>query len=181
MKHLRESMMDGELESHLQEDKASGNSNRRNGKTKKTVRGLNTGAFELESGRDRSGTFEPKVIPKRKLIITEKLEGHVLSIYAKGMSTHAISDFIREVYAMDISATEISRITESVMTAVNEWRSRLLEAVYPFVFLDCMHYKVRQNGTVESGAIYNICSYRPKTAWCRRHSNCLYRRFKRLS
>ncbi|GEJ45956.1 hypothetical protein CRS_25640 [Chryseobacterium sp. ON_d1] len=57
MKHLLESMMDSELESHLQEDKASGNSNRRNGKTKKTVRGLNTGTFELESGRDRSGTF----------------------------------------------------------------------------------------------------------------------------
>nr|WP_172462464.1 transposase [Sphingobacterium multivorum] len=156
MKHLLESMMDSELESHLQEDKASGNSNRRNGKTKKTVRGLNTGTFELESGRDRSGTFEPKVVPKRQLIITEQLEGHVLSMYAKGMSTRAISDFIREMYAMEISATEISRITESVMPAVNEWRSRPLEAVYPFVFLDCMHYKVRQNGTVESRAIYNI-------------------------
>ncbi|MEN5432008.1 transposase, partial [Sphingobacterium faecium] len=101
MKHLLESMMDGELESHLQEDKASGNPNRRNGKTKKTVRGLNTGTFELESGRDRSGTFEPKVIPKPQLIITEQLEGHVLSMYAKGMSTRAISDFIREMYAMD--------------------------------------------------------------------------------
>ncbi|GEJ45957.1 hypothetical protein CRS_25650 [Chryseobacterium sp. ON_d1] len=77
-------------------------------------------------------------------------------MYAKGMSTRAISDFIRGMYAMEISATEISRITESVMPAVNEWRSRPLEAVYPFVFLDCMHYKVRQNGTVESRAIYNI-------------------------
>lgn len=57
---------------------------------------------------------------------------------------------------MDISATEISRITESVLPAVNEWRSRPLEAVYPFVFLDCMHIKVSQNGTVESRAIYNI-------------------------
>ena len=156
MKHLLESMMDGELENHLNEEKASGNSNRRNGKTKKTVRGLNTGTFELETGRDRSGTFEPKVVPKRQSIITEQLEGHVLSMYAKGMSTRAISEFIREMYAMEISATEISRITESVLPAVNEWRSRPLEAVYPFVFLDCMHIKVRQNGTVESRAIYNI-------------------------
>lgn len=62
----------------------------------------------------------------------------MLSMYAKGMSTRAISDFIREMYAMEISATEISRITESVMPAVNEWRSRPLEAVYPFVFLDCI-------------------------------------------
>lgn len=97
MKHLLESMMDGEVANHLEEDKASGNANRRNGKTKKTVRGLNTGTFELESGRDRSGTFEPKVVPKRQLIITEQLEGHVLSMYA-----------------MEISATEISRITESI-------------------------------------------------------------------
>ncbi len=68
----------------------------------------------------------------------------------------AISDFIREMYAMNILETEISRITESVIPAVNDWRSRPLETVYPFVFLDCMHYKVRQNGTVESRCIYNI-------------------------
>ncbi|WKK57587.1 IS256 family transposase [Sphingobacterium sp. BN32] len=156
MKHLLESMLSGEMDNHLEEEKASGNSNRRNGKTKKTVRGPHTGTFELETSRDRSGTFEPKIVPKRQLIITEQLEGHVLSMYAKGMSMRGISDFIREMYAMEISATEISRITESVMPAVNEWRSRPLEAVYPFVFLDCMHYKVRQNGTVESRAIYNI-------------------------
>ena len=150
MKHLLESMMDGELENHLQEDKASGNSNRRNGKSKNTFRGLNTDTFELESGRDRFGTFEPKVVPKRQLIITEQLEGQVLSMYAKGMSTRAISDFIREMYTMHISATEISRITESVMPAVNKSRNRPLEAVYPLVFLDCIHYKFRQNYMVES-------------------------------
>ncbi len=71
-----------QLENHLNEKKASGNSNRRNGKTKKTVRGLNTGTFELETGRDRSVRFEPKVVPNRQLLITEQLEGHVLSMYA---------------------------------------------------------------------------------------------------
>ncbi|HBI86435.1 Uncharacterised protein [Sphingobacterium multivorum] len=71
-----------QLENHLNEEKASGNSNRRNGKTKKTVRGLNTGTFELETGRDRWVRFEPKVVPNRQLIITEQLEGHVLSMYA---------------------------------------------------------------------------------------------------
>ncbi|WP_257670985.1 IS256 family transposase, partial [Parapedobacter tibetensis] len=68
----------------------------------------------------------------------------------------AISDYIREMYAMEISATEISRITDAVLPAVNEWRNRPLDAVYPFVFLDCMHYKIRHNGSVESRAIYNI-------------------------
>lgn len=143
MKHLLESMLEGELNNHLDEEKASGTSNRRNGKSRKTVRSLSSGSFELETGRDREGSFEPKIVPKRQLIITEELEGNVLSMYARGMSTRSISDYIREMYSMEISANEISRITDSVLPAVNEWRSRPLEAVYPFVFLDCMHYKVR--------------------------------------
>lgn len=95
---------------------------------------MNNGTFELETGRDRAGTFEPKVVPKRQLIITEQLEEHVLSMYVKGMSTLTINDFIREMYAMDISATEISDITRNVMPAVNELRSRTLDPFYPFVF-----------------------------------------------
>ena len=156
LKHLLESMLDGELDNHLEEDKASGQSNRRNGKSKKTVRSMSGGSFELETGRDREGSFEPKIVPKRQLIITEELEGNVLSMYARGMGTRAISDYIREMYAMEISATEISRITDAVLPAVTEWRNRPLDAVYPFVFLDCMHYKIRHNGAVESRAIYNI-------------------------
>lgn len=156
MKHLLESMLDGELDNHLEEEKASGGSNRRNGKSKKTVRSMSGGSFELETGRDRGGSFEPKIVPKRQLIITEELEGHVLSMYARGMGTRAISDYIREMYAMEISATEISRITDSVLPAVTEWRNRPLDAIYPFVFLDCMHYKIRHNGSIETRAVYNI-------------------------
>ena len=156
LKHLLESMLAGELDNHLAASKTLGQSNRKNGKTSKKVRSLSSGEFELESTRDRSGTFEPRIIPKRQLIITEELEGHVLSMYARGMSTRAISDYIQEMYAMEISATEISRITDSVLPAVQEWRNRPLDAVYPFVFLDCMHYKVRVNGSVESRAIYNL-------------------------
>ena len=81
MKRLLESLMVGELENHLNEEKALGNSNRRNDKIKKTIRSLNTETFELETGRDRSGRFEPKVVPKRQLIITEQLEGHVLNSF----------------------------------------------------------------------------------------------------
>ena len=149
-------MLAGELDNHLAPNKLSGIANRKNGKSIKTVRSLSSGEFELESNRDRNGTFEPKALPKRQLIITEELEGNVLSMYAMGMSTRSISDYIREMYAMEISATEISRITDSVLPAVQEWRNRSLDAVYPFVFLDCMHYKVRVNGSVESRAIYNL-------------------------
>lgn len=156
MKHFLESMMAGELDHHLSESKLNGFANRKNGKTKKTVRSLSSGEFELESNRDRLGTFEPKIVPKRQLIITEELECNILSMYAMGMSTRGMRDYIQEMYAMDISATEISRITDSVLPAVQEWRSRPLDAVYPFVFLDCMFFKVKVNGRVETRAIYNI-------------------------
>lgn len=166
LKHLLESMLQGELNNHLEESKAAGESNRKNGKTKKTVRSLQSGNLEIESTSDRLRTFEPKILPKRQLIVTEELEDKVIAMYARGMSTRNISEFIKEMYAMEISATEISHITDKpdrrvVIPLMNEWRNRPLEAVYPFVFLDCMHrrttpYKVRDNGSVESRAIYNI-------------------------
>ncbi len=111
-------MMTGELKHHISESKLAGQPNRKNGKSKKTVRSLNCGEFELETGRGRLSTFEPKFVPKRQLIITEELEGNILSMYAMGMSTRAMRDYIQEMYAMDISAAEISRITDSVLSAV---------------------------------------------------------------
>jgi len=156
LKHLLESMLEGELENHLLENKASGESNRKNGKTKKTVRSLQSGSFELESGRDRNGTFEPKIVAKRQLIITEELEDNVISMYARGMSTRDITTYIRDMYAMEISATEISHITDKVIPAMIEWRNRPLEPLYPFIFLDCMHFKVKDSGSVQSRAVYNI-------------------------
>ena len=161
LKHLLESMLEGELNNHLEESKAAGENNRKNGKTKETVHSLQSGHLEIESSRDRQGTFEPKILPKRQLIITEELEDKVIAMYARGMSTRNISEYVKEMYAMEISATEISHITDkpgrrAIIPLMNEWRNRPLEAVYPFVFLDCMHYKVRDNGTVESRAIYNI-------------------------
>ncbi|MBE9599474.1 transposase [Pedobacter sp. MC2016-24] len=94
MKHFLESMLSGELEHHISESKLADQPNRKNGKSKKTVRSLSSGEFELETGRDQRGTFEPKVVPKRQLIITEELEGNILSMYAVGMSTRAMRDYI---------------------------------------------------------------------------------------
>ncbi len=156
LKHLLETMLDAELDHHLQESKALGEANRRNGRNSKKVRSLQSGEVEIETGRDRNGTFEPQVVPKRQLIITEELEDKVLAMYARGMSTRNIADYVAEMYAMEISATQISHITDKIVPVMNEWRNRPLESVYPFVFLDCMHYKVRENGSVESRAIYNI-------------------------
>lgn len=155
LKHFLESALEGELEAHLREEKATGLSNRRNGKSSKRVKSL-SGEFELESSRDRSGSFEPVVLPKRQLIITEELEQKVISLYGLGLSTRDLTKYIKEMYQMDISASTLSAITDKVIPAMNEWRQRPLEPVYTFVYLDCMHYKVREGSSVVTRAVYNI-------------------------
>jgi transposase-like protein len=155
LKHFLEAALEGELQSHLQEEKASGLANRKNGKTSKKVKSL-SGEFDLESSRDRNSSFEPVILPKRQVIITEELEDKVIGLYALGVSTRDITKHIKELYQMDISAATLSSITDKVIPAMNEWRSRPLESVYAFVYLDCMHYKVREGGSVVTRAVYNI-------------------------
>lgn len=96
------------------------------------------------------------ILPKRQVIITEELEAKVIGLYGLGMSTRDISSHIKELYQMDISATQLSTITDKVIPAMQEWRSRALESIYPIVFMDCIHYKVKEDGRVVSRAIYNI-------------------------
>lgn len=155
LKHFLESALEGELDAHLQEEKEAGIANRRNGKANKKVKSI-SGEFELESGRDRAGSFEPLVLPKRQVIITEELEEKVIGLYGLGLSTRDISKHIKELYQMDISASTLSSITDKVVPAMNEWRSRSLDSVYAFVYLDCMHYKVREGSSVITRAVYNI-------------------------
>jgi transposase-like protein len=155
LKHFLEAALAGELEAHLQEEKSSGLSNRLNGKTTKRVKSL-SGEFELEGNRDRSGTFEPVVLPKRQVVITEELEDKVIGLYGLGLSTRDIAKHIKEIYQMEISASTLSAITDKVIPAMNEWRQRPLESVYAFVYLDCMHYKVREGNGVVTRAVYNI-------------------------
>jgi putative transposase len=155
LKHFLEAALAGELEAHLQEEKASGKANRKNGRTSKTVKSL-SGEFELESNRDRLGSFEPVILPKRQLVVTDELEDKVIGLYGLGVSTRDITRHIKEMYQMELSATALSSITDKVIPAMNEWRSRPLESVYAFVYLDCMHYKVREGGSVATRAVYNI-------------------------
>lgn len=155
LKHFLEAALEGELDAHLKEEKAEGLSNRRNGKTSKQVKSI-AGEFELESSRDRSGSFEPLVLPKRQVIITEELEDKVIGLYGLGLSTRDISKHIKEIYQMEISAATLSSITDKVIPAMNEWRQRALEPIYAFVYLDCMHYKVREGNAVITRAVYNI-------------------------
>jgi len=96
------------------------------------------------------------VLPKRQVIITEELEDKVIGLYGLGLGTRDISKHIKEIYQMEVSAATLSSITDKVVPAMNEWRQRPLEPVYAFVYLDCMHYKVREGNAVVTRAVYNI-------------------------
>lgn len=155
LKHFLEAALEGELAAHLAGEKSLGLVNRKNGRVSKRVKSL-SGEFDLESSRDRSGSFEPLILPKRQLIVTDELEDKVTRLYGLGLSTRDITAYIKEMYQMDIPAATLSSITDKVIPAMNEWRCRPLESMYAFVYLDCMHYKVREGGSVVTRAVYHI-------------------------
>ena len=152
LKSFLEKALEGELEAHLSEDE---NANRKNGKKEKTVR-TSMGELRIAAPRDRAGTFEPKIVPKRSKNISKDLERQVLTLYARGSSMGDIRDFIEEMYGVEVSPSTLSRITDKIIPELERWRNRPLESVYPFIFMDAIHYKVREEGRVVSKAVYGI-------------------------
>src|ERR1017187_9437880 len=152
MKEFLESALEAEMEEHLDEtERVKGN--RRNGTSKKTVKSSD-GSFELETPRDRESNFEPDIVKKRETILADNLEKKIIGMYGLGMSLRDISDHIKEMYDTDISAATLSSITDRVIPLVKEWQSRPLDEIYCIVWLDAMHYKVRDEGRVTSRAVY---------------------------
>ena len=143
------------MDSHLFTCKNEDRTNRRNGVLKKTIK-TDTGSFELETPRDREGSFEPALVKKRQTVLNESLDNKVLSLYALGMSYEAITEHLADMYGLEISAAKISLITDKLMPVITEWRNRPLEVVYPMVYLDAMHFKVREEGKITSKAFYSI-------------------------
>lgn len=154
LKQFLESALDSEIEEHLDESERS-KGNRRNGTSKKIVKSSD-GSFELETPRDRESSFEPEIVKKRETILADNLEKKIIGMYGLGMSLRDISDHIKEMYDTDISAGTLSAITDRIIPQVKEWQSRPLDEVYCIVWMDAMHYKVRDGGRVESRAVYNI-------------------------
>jgi transposase-like protein len=156
LKNSVEQLLQSEMTEHLGYEKHSpeGNNtgNSRNGKNSKTVR-RSQGEIELEIPRDRTGEFDPMAVPKHQRTLGD-LEDRIISMYAKGISTRDIQTHIEDIYGVKLSASSISNITESMMTIVREWQTRPLESVYPIVFLDAIHYKVRVDGKVLTKAAY---------------------------
>ncbi len=154
LKQFLESALEGEMEEHLDDDsRASGN--RRNGTSKKLVKSSD-GSFELETPRDRDSSFEPEIVKKRETILADNLEKKIIGMYGLGMSLRDISGHIKEMYDTDISAATLSAITDRIIPQIKEWQTRALEQVYCIVWMDAMHYKVKEEGKVISRAVYNI-------------------------
>jgi len=153
IKQAIEAALAGEMEAHLASDESP--DNRRNGRTKKTV-SSESGTFELETPRDRSGTFEPKIVKKRQTVITDELDSKILALYSLGVGYQDISKQMQDMYGYEVSAATISSVTDKLIPTITEWRNRSLERVYTVVFLDAMFFKVREGGKVVNKALYNI-------------------------
>jgi transposase-like protein len=114
------------------------------------------GSFELETPRDRESSFNPEIVKKRETILADNLEKKIIGMYGLGMSLRDISEHIKEMYDTDISAATLSSITDRVIPMVKEWQSRSLDETYCIVWMDAMHYKVKDEGRVTNRAVYNI-------------------------
>jgi len=152
LKEFLEEALDGELEAHIDEEEVP---NRKNGKGKKQVK-TPVGNIDIATPRDRNGTFEPEMIPKRHKTLGVDLDRQIIALYARGASYGDIRDHLTDMYGLDVSPATISRVTDKILPLLQEWRNRPLERVYPFVWLDAIHYKVRHEGRVVNRAVYCI-------------------------
>ena len=155
VKQLVEAALEAEVESHITQDVLSGNKNRKNGKTSKTIKSTD-GTFELHTPRDRAGTFEPQLVKKNQTTISDEIEERIISMYGLGMSYKDIIQHIEEIYRVELSTATISAITDKIIDKVKSWQSRPLESVYPFVWLDAIHYKIKDGGKYVSKAVYTV-------------------------
>jgi transposase-like protein len=152
IKKLTEAALEGELDSHLGQEISA---NRRNGKSRKTIKSLN-GNFELCTPRDRDGTFSPQLVKKHQTSLSDEIEQKIIALYGLGMSYQDISAHLNEIYGLEVSTGTLSAITDKIIHTVKEWQARPLASIYPIVWLDAIHYKIRENGKVVGKAVYTI-------------------------
>lgn len=154
-KSFLEAALEAELENHLEENKEE-EINRRNGHGSKQLR-TSEGSMELSTPRDRLGSFEPEIVKKRQTILADNLESKIIGLYGLGMSLRDIAAHIKEMYDTDISHTVLSEVTDRVIPAIRLWQAHELEDIYTIVWLDAMHYKVKdESGHVVTRCLYNV-------------------------
>ncbi len=152
IKQLTEAAMKAELDQHLNTDDQP---NRKNGSSKKTMKSP-AGSFELETPRDRAGSFEPQIVKKHQTQLTDELERKIIALFALGNSYQDIRTHIMDLYGMHLSNGTLNAVTDKLLPELQAWRERELEAIYPIVWLDAIHYKIKENGRYISKAVYTI-------------------------
>ena len=156
--HTIEELLETELSEHLgyepYEAKGRNSGNNRNGRYAKKLR-TSSGETTIQVPRDRKGEFEPQVV-KKQVANTNELEDKIIGMYAKGMSVRDIQETLRELYGVDVSPTTLSAITDKVWELVEAWQNRSLASLYPIIYLDAIHIKLRREGKVENIAVYTV-------------------------
>jgi len=154
-----ESMLQAELDEHLDYEYGGKplDINSRNGSSKKTLKS-SYGEIEMDIPRDREASFEPRSVKKYQRDISN-IENQIISMYAKGMTTRDISSHIKEIYGFGLSESMVTKITNKILPTIEEWQSRPLDKVYPMVYLDAIHYNVRDNGIIVKKAVYIALGY----------------------
>lgn len=149
-------MLETEMEDHLGYDcyERSGEPNYRNGMKSKTVRSK-YGEFQVDVPQDRQSSFEPQILPKRQKDISS-IDDKIISMYAKGMTTRQISETIEDIYGFEVSEGMVSDITDKLLPRIEEWQNRPLSPVYPIVFIDAVHFSVRDDGVIRKLAAYVV-------------------------
>jgi len=154
IKQVLEAALEGEMDHHLEQSKKLA-ANRRNGHTRKNLKS-SLGSIEICSPRDREGSFEPHTVAKRQRILPGDLDDKILALYSRGMSYSDMRNHIQELYGVEISDGTINSITDRIIPAIREWQNRPLERLYAIVYMDAIHFKIRDDGKVKTKAIYTI-------------------------
>ncbi|MBC34444.1 MAG: IS256 family transposase, partial [Bacteroidetes bacterium] len=136
IKRLLEASLEGEIDAHINQSRP----NRRNGHGKKNLK-TSFGNVDLETPRDRDSSFKPELVPKRQRSLGPSLENKILSLYSLGMSYRDIASHIMEMYGMELSPAQLTAITDKIWPEIEEWKSRPLDSVYPFIWFDALFYK----------------------------------------
>lgn len=155
VKDLTQIALQGEMDTHMQDNALENSGNRRNGITSKTIK-TPTGSFELEVPRDRHSTFEPQLVKKRQTVLTDELDNKILALYSLGTSYDDITSHLSEIYGVQVWAATINTVTDKLIPQITEWRAKPLDSIYTVVFLDAMFFKTRQDGKVIPKVLYNV-------------------------
>lgn len=156
-KDALQEMMNAEFDNSMgysKYDKKTDKTNYRNGSTKKNLKS-EFGEFEFETPRDRNGEFEPKIVPKNTRDVSG-IEDKIISLYARGLTTREINEQIQDLYGIEVSATMVSNITDQIIPEIKEWQERPLDSVYPIIFIDAVHFSVREENRVVKKAAYVV-------------------------